>query len=393
MLRTIAVFILIVVIAMTVLHLYNQNTPQVKGRGLLQQSEAFYVSGYVVHKGLSDDAWSGLKLDALLEDGALLKTSKESSVEIKFGKDMKNIVSAQEETLIELDKIACSGDKNIVLKKGRIISDINALESESKFEVRTPTAVCGVLGTSFETIADQDKTTVKVYEGQVYVTGTGIQSIFGKEVLVREGSQTDVYKSRSPESPRPLEADDTKQWQEWRGNITQRMFRDFYVFADEDDIRNNYYPSGWVGDYDAIRRLSWEDNAHAGKNCLRFKYTGRTPQGAGWAGVHWQNPVNNWGDVEGGLDLTGASRLSFWARGEKGGETIVRLGIGGVGGEYPDSCKVEIGPIVLTKDWKEYKIDLSNKDLSFISCGFYWMTDRNSNPDGAVFYIDEIKYE
>jgi hypothetical protein len=148
-----------------------------------------------------------------------------------------------------------------------------------------------------------------------------------------------------------------------------------------------------VGDYDAIRRISWDQGPYAGKNCLKFVYTGKTPQGAGWAGVYWQNPVNNWGDVKGGYNLKGAKKLTFWARGEKGGEKIMRFGIGGIGGRYPDSSRAEIGPITLEKEWRQYSIDLSEKEISYISAGFYWMTDKISNPEGAVFYIDEIKYE
>ena len=139
--------------------------------------------------------------------------------------------------------------------------------------------------------------------------------------------------------------------------------------------------------------MSWNEDPHSGNNCLRFVYTGKTTQGAGWAGVYWQNPVNNWGDIKGGYNLSGAKKITFWARGEKGGETIIRFGIGGIGGEYPDSSKSEIGPVVLGKQWNEYTINLTGKDISYINGGFYWMTDKVSNPEGMIFYIDYIKYE
>jgi len=67
--------------------------------------------------------------------------------------------------------------------------------------------------------------------------------------------------------------------------------------------------------------------------------------------------------------------------------------MGGISGQYPDSCKAEIDSIALTKEWKKYSISLLGKDLSYISGGFYWMTDKNSNPDGAVMYLDDIVYE
>jgi hypothetical protein len=374
-------------------YLYQHNMAVQKSLGIAQPNEAFHVSGYVMYKKAADATWSGLAVDTALEDGVMVKTSKESSAEIKFGKDMKNVIAAQEDTLIELDRISASGDKKIALKQGRLISDLSELDSGSRFEVRTPTAVCGVLGTSFEALADHERTIVKVYDGQVYVKGTGMQSIIGKEVVAREGTQVFIEKSQSPQAPIPLDQKDIDRWNQWKNDMPFRMFRTFHVFLNEDDPANNYYPSGWLGDYDSIRRFSWEENPRTGKNCLRFRYTARTPQGAGWAGVYWQNPVNNWGDIKGGFDLTGASKLTFWARGEKGGEAIVRFGMGGLSGKYPDSSKAEIGPVVLTREWRQYAIDLTGKDLSYISGGFYWMTDKNSNPDGAVLYLDDIKYE
>jgi hypothetical protein len=385
--------LLIAVLIGAVFYAYYHNRSNPQGPVIAQPSQTYYVSGYVVCKRSPDEAWLGIEADVGLEDNALLKTAKGSSVEVRFGKDMNNVISAQEDTLIKLDKIAAKGDKQITLTQGRLISDLEELDSESSFEVRTPTAVCGVLGTSFETITDQDQTIVKVYKGNVYVRGKGLTAFTGKEVLVREGKQTTIDKSQAPAYPISISQEDMALWQEWKDGVPGRMFRTFYVFRDEGDPENHYYPSGWLGDYDAIRRFSWEDNPRLGKNCLRFRYTARTPQGAGWAGVHWQNPVNNWGDVEGGYNLTGATKLLFWVRGEKGGEKIVRFGVGGISGKYPDSCTAEIGPVVLTDQWRQYSIDLSAKDLTYISGGFYWMTDKNSNPDGATFYLDDIRYE
>ena len=44
-------------------------------------------------------------------------------------------------------------------------------------------------------------------------------------------------------------------------------------------------------------------------------------------------------------------------------------------------------------DWKQYVINLEGKDLSSISGGFAWATNLDVNPDGATFYLDDIRYE
>jgi len=392
MIKAIIISIVIIAVCAVGIYFYYQNTLRPISEGIAQRNEAFYIAGYVsLKKG--DGQWSVLSVDSEISNGDSLKTAKGSGVDIKFGKDMKNIISASEDTSVEFKQITHSGDKNIDLKQGKLLSDLKDLDSGSRFEVRTPTAVCGALGTSFEAQATDGQTVLKVYEGKVYAKGVGMQSVFGKEVLVVEGNQTTINKSMSPEPPVALSTEDMARWKQWKGDLPYRLFRVFYVFADDDDPKNHYNPSGWLGDYDAIRRIVWDENPHSGKNCLRFRYTGKTPQGAGWVGVYWQNPVNNWGDVEGGFNITGAKKLSFWAKGEKGGETIVRFGVGGIAGQYPDTVKAEIGPIVLTTSWREYAIDLTGNDLSYVSGGFYWMTDKNSNSDGAVFYLDDIKYE
>ena len=109
--------------------------------------------------------------------------------------------------------------------------------------------------------------------------------------------------------------------------------------------------------------------------------------------IDWQNPANNWGARDGGFDLTGATKLTFWAKGEKGGEVITEFKMGGITGEYGDSDSIGMGPVVLTNEWKKYAIDLEGLDLSYISGGFCWSASKMDNPDGFVIFLDEIKYE
>ena len=129
-----------------------------------------------------------------------------------------------------------------------------------------------------------------------------------------------------------------------------------------------YAVSGWMGNTQGLKLVEdCPDRPHAGKTCLRLTYT----PGNGWAGVAWQDPANDWGDAPGGYDLKGARRLTFWARGEKGGESV-NFGLGVIGPEKPfaDSAKVTLDGIKLTRDWKRYTIDLGGVDLSRVKSGF-----------------------
>jgi hypothetical protein len=91
--------------------------------------------------------------------------------------------------------------------------------------------------------------------------------------------------------------------------------------------------------------------------------------------------------------LRGATKGRFWACGEKGGERIEEIKIGGIAGTYADTDMVSTGPVILTRDWQQYTIDLEGSDLSYISGGFCWATNLDVNPDGCTFYFDDIRYE
>ncbi len=172
-------------------------------------------------------------------------------------------------------------------------------------------------------------------------------------------------------------------------------FVPFMVYGDKGSRENHYIPSGFMPDGKCLTfEDTWQESCHAGNTCIRIEYDiGCSQQGAKWAGIYWLNPANNWGGQKGGFDLTGASKLTFWAKGENGEERIEEFKIGGIMGEYPDSDTAVIGPVILTNEWQQYTIDLRGKDLSYLSGGFAWSTNIDFNPDKCVFYLDEIQYE
>ncbi len=167
----------------------------------------------------------------------------------------------------------------------------------------------------------------------------------------------------------------------------------FYVYTESGSLKNHFIPSGFMGDWDDIKlNPAWQKSPASGKTCTRVEYH---PKGLkGWAGVVWQYPENNWGmdkGKQGGYDLSDASEVIFMARGEHGDERV-EFKCGGIMNPYGDTDGATIGEIGLNVEWSEYSIDVSNKDMSYIISGFMFVANKNSNPDGAVFYIDEIVY-
>lgn len=166
----------------------------------------------------------------------------------------------------------------------------------------------------------------------------------------------------------------------------------FIVYKDRGP-GSHYVASGRMGDTSDIRMTyASSEEPYSGKTCIKITYTAEMSRGSGWAGVYWQYPANNWGEKRGGYDLTGAKEFTFWVKGKQGGE-IVEFKIGGIIGTYGDTDQASTGPIQLSSEWEEYTLDTSELDLSNIIGGFCFAVSALDNPDGAIFYLDDIVYK
>ena len=162
----------------------------------------------------------------------------------------------------------------------------------------------------------------------------------------------------------------------------------YYIVGGDSESKNRYYPTGWMGNTGAMDlNESFSDQPNSKDKHLRFQYKAKD----GWGGVVWQHPPNDWGDKPGGFDLSGAKKLSFRAKGEQGGE-VVTISMGLIGRDKPhyDTAKAE-QKFTLSKDWKTYSLDLSNKDLSKIKSGFCIVVGGQGK-DLAI-QLDDVKYE
>jgi len=174
-----------------------------------------------------------------------------------------------------------------------------------------------------------------------------------------------------------------------------KKFEKFYVYKDK-PTPGHFAASGFMPDGKCVAINDvWTDNCGGSRSCIQMKFDRDcTATSTGWAGIYWLEPANNWGDIKGGFNLTGATKLVFSARGEKGGEVVTfKMGGVGMGHQYPDSDSATSDPIVLTKDWKEYSIDLTGKDLSHVIGGFAWVGTAKENQNNITFYVTNIYYK
>lgn len=178
------------------------------------------------------------------------------------------------------------------------------------------------------------------------------------------------------------------------GAATNSFVSPFVVYHDYVPGTLKGVPSGWMGDYrDLTLNMNWKENPQSGETCIRFTYNATGSRYSDMAGVMWQNPANNSGDIDGGINLTGASNVTFWARGEKGKELIDAFTFGGTIGPYPDSDKASLTYVQLKPEWTQYTIDISQCDLTYISSFFGWIAARFNNRGGFTIYLDDIEVE
>ena len=200
---------------------------------------------------------------------------------------------------------------------------------------------------------------------------------------------------------------------EYLKRVMDQFHNRFSVYDDVGSAGNHFTTYAKIPDGNAPVTLngSFTGNTHSGATAMRCELlTGGAPFG----GFFFQNgvlpagasaPVPNFGEVpNAGIVLTGATFLTFWARGERGGEKVDFF-MGGVGRDHvtgnpvtphPDSSPrlPAFGSVfTLSNGWQKFTIDLSGAPLDYVLGGFAWVAVIENNPSGAVFYLDDIEYE
>ena len=168
--------------------------------------------------------------------------------------------------------------------------------------------------------------------------------------------------------------------------LVPKMSMPFYVYQDSENMP--YAPSGYMGNYkDMEVDVAYTGDAYSGKTSVRIKYNAK----GNWYGIGFMDPANDWGDILGGYDLTGAKTFSFWARSKFDG-VRVRVGFGLIDKDKPyyDTAK-KMEEITLTSEWQQYTIKIKRMDLSCIRTGFVLF----SSSDGfkQEIYLDDIVFE
>ena len=167
-----------------------------------------------------------------------------------------------------------------------------------------------------------------------------------------------------------------------------------------------YIPSNWMGDGERQNGFkvqpTSDEKPHSPPFCQKWEYrpVPSSGGGLGWGAVGWAFPANNWGDRPGksGLAGKGYSELSFWVRGvpDKSGRfPVIQFKTGGntdPSKRYQASYEAETDFITLTAEWERHAIPIGGKDLTSVISAFTFVLRAEDNPNGAVFFLDDIEF-
>lgn len=161
-----------------------------------------FIKGVVSIKLNGAEEWKQLSLNERISQGNWIRTGEEGAIEISFENHFS--VLLRPNTTIEITaarkKSAIYLMYKLFLDVGRTISKIKeSTGKETRFEIKTPSAVAAARGTEFRTGVDSDATTrLEVLAGKVGVRAAR------KEVDVKAGEGTLVEKNKAPAPPKKL---------------------------------------------------------------------------------------------------------------------------------------------------------------------------------------------
>lgn len=161
----------------------------------------------------------------------------------------------------------------------------------------------------------------------------------------------------------------------------------FYVYEDGDDLP--YIPTGYMGDFQHLKvdgKHKRERRSGGASLKITYDHTG------GWYGLAFVDPPDDWGDRPGGFNLTGATKLTFWAK-STSDKVVATFGYGMIGENKPyyDTDK-RSSKEALTKEWKQYSVNIpKNADLRCIKTGFTIYGGGIGEP--YSIWIDDVRFE
>lgn len=309
--------------------------------------------------------------------------------------------------------MGCGGEEEAEIKVNAVFSMATMVDDASRVTLIVTDSNSNILITKDLPITGTTATdTIQLAEGATYTFYVKVENNGG--YLIGEGFQTVEIKGsitisipitivKPPQPSVPVKID--VKWVDGgeKCQTIPALFFNNAAFVYNDTgtkTLNCFSPTGWMGD---VSSMQFDDSQTAtrfsGDTGIKIIYSAKGT--LGWAGIYWlpvPKVLDDWSNVLFGIDLRGAKKLQWRAKGSVGGEKV-EFFVGGVTStKCPDSLPKITTPTKLSSlksDWQLFEIDLSSipsDQLKYVVGGFGWAANRDNNPNGMTFYLDEVKF-
>lgn len=179
------------------------------------------VEGDVQTQKKEGAKWEDAKDGARLSDGWSVKTGRDGKAVLTWG--LGNVVRIFPLSSVSVEKL--TGDEktgeaasDVALGHGRVMAQVGKLTTKnSRFNIKTPTAVAGVRGTSFDLNMPEgsDKLNVAVIDGSVSLEAGGV------EIMLEAGFESIVAMGEPPAPPVEIPASDFAELKETAAELKE----------------------------------------------------------------------------------------------------------------------------------------------------------------------------
>jgi len=163
----------------------------------------------ILPKGKAE--WINAGIGMVLRQGDKIKTGPGSGCSLFFDKNGNNAVGIDEnsEVIVILEK-----DEKIEIIDASIYMMLTAIPKNSKFEIKTPTAVCGARGTGMGVKGNKENTEAAAYKSTIYV-----KNAKGEELTVKEGFKRNIDKLGKISDEIIARAEEISRFNSWRDDV------------------------------------------------------------------------------------------------------------------------------------------------------------------------------
>lgn len=163
-------------------------------------AEVVFVQGSVQTMSAQSSDWKKVETGMQLGIGDVVRTARNSLVDIALDADKKNTIRVEQKTQVVLNSAAPGTIDRLDLSKGRVYANLENIKSGLSFEINTPSAIAGVRGSSLSVYVEKDTDEVMAIKDTVFIKTFDEDNQQLAELMLPEGFKTLIERFSEPGS-------------------------------------------------------------------------------------------------------------------------------------------------------------------------------------------------